>query len=109
MRIQRLLFLLPLTCTLATSIAAQTTTLRGKVEDVPGTANQFFLDGTNLPMVSTVLNLNTVVGQQAIMQVVNIGTPTVPVIRVDSSVPTTQVMDMGNLRLGQSSTFEVTA
>jgi hypothetical protein len=94
---------------LATSLAAQTETLRGKVEDVPGTPNQFILDGTNLPLVSTALNLNTLVGQQAIMQVVNVGTPTAPVIRVDSSVPTAKVMDMGNLRLGQTSTFEVNA
>lgn len=88
---------------------AQTETLRGKVEDVPGTANQFFLDGTNLPLVSTALNLNAWLGQQAILQVVNIGTATAPVIRVDAAVATTKIMDMGNLRLGQSSTFEVFA
>jgi hypothetical protein len=109
MRIQVTLSLLPFLCALATNAAAQIETLRGKVEDVPGTANQFVLDGTNLPMVSTTLKLHTLVGQQAIMKVVNIGTPTVPVIRVDGSTPTTKVMDMGNLRLGQSSTFEVSA
>jgi len=101
--------LLPVTCVLATSLAAQTATLRGQVEDVPSTPNLFILDGTNLPLVSTVLNLNTLVGQQAIMQVENVGTPAAPVLRVDSSVPTTKVMDMGNLRLGQTSTFEVNA
>ena len=101
--------LLSVTFVLATSLAAQTVTLRGKVEDVSGTQNQFILDGTNLPLVSTALDLNTLIGQQAIMQVVDIGTPGVPVIRVDSSVPTTKVMDMGNLRLGQTSTFEVDA
>lgn len=105
----RTLSLLSLTTVLATHLAAQTVTLRGKVEDVSGTSNQFFLDGTNLPVVSTTLNLNTVVGQQAIMQVVDIGTPGAPVIRVDSSAPAPTVMDMGNLRLGQSSTFEVNA
>lgn len=104
----RILSFLPL-AVFAASVAAQTVTLRGKVEDVQGTQNQFFLDGTNLPLVSTALNLNTLVGQQAIMQVVDIGTPAAPLIRVDSSVPTTKVMDMGNLRLGQSSTFEVNA
>jgi len=101
--------LLPVTCVLATGLAAQTVTLRGQVEDVPGTPNQFILDGTNLPLVSTALNLNLLVGQQAIMQVVDVGTPGAPVIRVDSSVPTAKVMDMGNLRLGQTSTFEVNA
>ncbi|HEU4418993.1 MAG TPA: hypothetical protein VFT55_08640 [Planctomycetota bacterium] len=104
----RILSFLPL-AVFAASVAAQTATLRGKVEDVQGTQNQFFLDGTNLPLVSTALNLNTLVGQQAIMQVVDIGTPAAPLIRVDSSVPTTKVMDMGNLRLGQSSTFGVNA
>ncbi|MEO6594814.1 MAG: hypothetical protein ABIP94_08690 [Planctomycetota bacterium] len=92
-----------------TLLTAQTQTLRGKVEDVQGTVNQFFLDGTNLPLVSTALNLNQWMNQQLIMQVVNIGTVTAPVIRVDSAVATTKVMDMGNLRLGQTSTFEVFA
>lgn len=100
-----------LTCSLlfAATLAAQTVTLRGKVEDVQGTANQFYLDGTNLPVVSTALNLNLWVGQQAVMQVVNIGSATAPVIRVDAAVATTKVMDMGNLRLGQTSTMEVIA
>jgi hypothetical protein len=105
----RVLPLLPVACLFAASLQAQTVTLRGKIEDVQNTSNQFYLDGTNLPVVSSALNLNVWQGQQAIMQVVNIGTATAPVIRVDSAVATTKVMDMGNLRLGQSSTFEVTA
>lgn len=92
-----------------TTVTAQTATLRGKVEDVQSTANQFYLDGTNLPLVSTALNLNLWLGQQAILQVVNVGTATAPVIRVDSAVATTQVMDMGNLRLGHTSSFQVFA
>jgi hypothetical protein len=105
----RFLPFLPVVCTLAASGLAQTVTLRGKIEDVSGPGNQFVIDGTNLPAVSTALNLNTWVGQQAILQVVNVGTATAPVIRVDAAVPTVKVMDMGNLRLGQSSTFEVDA
>ena len=104
----RILPLLPLAC-LAAGLTAQTVTLRGKIEDVSGTANQFYVDGTNLPAVSTALNLNTWVGQQAILQVVNTGSPTAPVLRVDAAVATTKVMDMGNLKIGDSSTFEVTA
>ncbi len=97
-------------CLLTTTFAtAQTTTLRGKVEDVQGTQNQFFLDGTNVPMVSTALNLNTWLGQQAVMQVVNVGTTAAPVLRVDAATATTKVMDMGNMRLGQSSTWQVFA
>jgi hypothetical protein len=92
-----------------TLLAAQTDTLRGKIEDVPGTTNQFVLDGTNMPLFSSALNLKLWVGQNAIMQVVNVGTATVPVIRIDSAVPTKQVMDMGNLRIGQTSNQEVLA
>lgn len=105
----RILAILPIALILTKTLAAQTHTLRGKVEDVQGTTNQFFLDGTNLPVVSSALNLNTWVGQQAILQVVNIGTASAPVVRVDAAVATIKVMDMGNLRLGQTSTFEVTA
>lgn len=94
-------------CLLTSFAAAQTEILRGKVEDVQGTQNQFFLDGTRLPLVSTALNLNTWIGQQAEMQVVNVGTTAAPVLRVDAAVPIAKVMDMGNLRLGRTSTFEV--
>lgn len=89
--------------------AAQTYTLNGKVEDVPGTVNQFFLDGTRIPVVSTVLNLNAWVGTQASLDVVNIGTASAPILRVDAAAPTAKVMDMGNLRLGQTQTWEVFA
>lgn len=104
----RVLPLIATTC-LAAGLTAQTVTLRGKIEDVSGTSNQFFVDGTNLPAVSGALNLNAWVGQQAILQVVDVGTPTAPVIRVDAAVATTKVMDMGNLDIGDSSTFEVNA
>lgn len=90
-------------------VAAQDATLRGKVEDVQGTQNQFYLDGTNLPLVSTALNLNTWVGQHAVLQVTNVGTAAAPVLRVDGATATQQQMDMGNMRLGQTSTWEVTA
>ena len=100
-----------LSCSLlsASLLSAQTQTLRGKVEDVQGTANQFVLDGTNLPLVSTALNLNLWIGQQAILQVVNVGTPGAPLLRVDAAVATTKILDMGNLQLGQTDTWEVRA
>ena len=49
---------------LATNVTAQTQLLRGKVEDVRNTQNRFFLDCTNIPLTSSKLNLNTMVGQQ---------------------------------------------
>jgi len=94
---------------LTAALGAQTTTIRGKVEDVQGTANQFFLDGTNITVFSTALDLNAWQGQQALLDVVDVGVPGAPVLRIDAATPTTKVMDMGNLRLGQTKTFEVFA
>ena len=102
-------FLLCCPVLLMSLLSAQTQTLRGKVEDVQNTQNQFFLDCTNLPVVSSALNLNAWVGQQAILQVVNVGTATAPVLRIDAAVATTKVFDMGNLRLGQGARWEVDA
>lgn len=92
-----------------TALSAQTQTLSGTVEDVPGTANQFFLDCTNIPMVSTALDLNLLVGQDSIFDVTNIGTGTSPILSVQAARPTTKVFDMGNLRVGQSTRWEVRA
>ncbi len=95
-------------CILSAATTAQTT-IRGKVEDVQGTANQFYLDGTIIPVVSNVLNLNLWQGQHAFLDVTNIGTSLSPVLRVDAAIPTVKMMDMGNLRLGQTKTWEVFA
>ena len=93
----------------ASALTAQTQTLRGKVEDVQGTQNQFYLDCTNIRLVSTALNLNTWIGQQAVLQVVDVSTPGTTTLRVDAAVATTKVFDIGNLRLGQSARWQVNA
>jgi len=98
-----------LTAFVADAATAQTVTIRGKVEDVSGTQNQFYLDGTDIPVVSNVLNLNAWQGQQAFLDVVDIGTAAAPMLRIDAAVATTKMMDMGNLRLGQNKTWEVFA
>jgi len=49
---------------LSTPALAQDVTFRGKVEDVSGTANQFFLDCTDVDLSSGAFNLNDFVGQQ---------------------------------------------
>jgi hypothetical protein len=95
--------------TFAATTVAQTVTIRGKVEDVQGTQNQFYLDGTNIPLVSNTLNLNLWQGQDAILDVVNVGTASAPTLRVDAATATTKMMDMGNLRLGETRTWEVFA
>ena len=92
---------------LAASTAAQATqTLRGKVEDVQGTANQFFLDCTSIPLTSAALNLNLHIGQQFVMEVINTGTSQNPSLEVVTVTATAKSFDMGNLRLGKSATWE---
>jgi hypothetical protein len=90
-------------------LTAQTQVLRGKVEDVRNTQNQFYLDGTRIPVVSTAVVLNTIVGQQSLLQVVDVGTAGAPVLRVESAVPAAPNFDMGNLRLGQSARWSALA
>jgi hypothetical protein len=104
----RFVSVLVATCILSAAASAQTT-IRGKVEDVQGTANQFFLDGTTIPVVSNVLNLNLWQGQHAFLDVTNIGTAASPILRIDAASPTVKMMDMGNLRLGETKTWEVFA
>jgi len=100
--------LLAATFLAAAALPAQTT-IRGKVEDVQNTTNQFYLDGTNIPVVSSALNLNLWQGQHALLDVVNIGTAAAPVLRIDAATQANKVMDMGNLRLGETKTWEVFA
>lgn len=104
----RFVSVLTAVCILSAAATAQTT-IRGKVEDVQGTANQFYLDGTIIPVVSNVLNLNLWQDQHAFLDVTNIGTAIAPVLRIDAATATTKMMDMGNLRLGQNKTWEVFA
>jgi len=92
---------------LATSLSSQTQLLRGKIEDVKNTQNRFVLDCTSIPLTSTALNLNTLVGNQYIMQVVNTGSASSPSLEVKSVTATTKVFDMGNIRLGRADRWQV--
>lgn len=92
---------------LAASLNCQTQLLRGKVEDVKNTQNRFVLDCTNIPLTSTALNLNNLVGNQYIMQVVNTGSASSPSLDVKSATATTKVFDMGNIRLGRADRWQV--
>ncbi len=92
---------------LAAGLNSQTQLLRGKIEDVKNTQNQFFLGCTNIPLTSTTLNLNLLVGQQYVMQVVNTGTATKPSLDVRSATATTKIFDMGNIRLGRADRWQV--
>ena len=96
---------------LAATLSAQTQTVRGQVENVKNTQNQFFLDCTTIPLVSSKLNLNLLAGhqnkQEYVLQVINKGTAANPVLDVQSATPTTKVFDMGNLRIGRSDRWQV--
>jgi len=92
---------------LAAGLSSQTQLLRGKIEDVKNTQNRFVLDCTNIPLTSTVLNLNMLVGQQYIMQVVNTGSASSPSLDVRSVTATTKVFDMGNIRLERADRWQV--
>lgn len=94
---------------LTTVLAAQNQPLRGKVEDVQNTQNQFFLGCTNIPLVSTAVNLNNWIGADALMQVTNVGTATSPTLRVDAIQTTPQTLEMGNLRFNQARNWTVFA
>ena len=93
---------------LGTTVCAQTQLVRGKVEDVSGT-NRFVLDCTSIPLVSTALNLSSLVGQQWNLQVVNTGTATSPVLDVRSATAATKIFDMGNLKIGSPERWQVNA
>src|SRR5688500_4448286 len=104
-----LLFSLTIPTLLSSIAMAQTQLVRGKVEDVRNTQNQFFLDCTTLKVVSTTLDLNTIKGLQGDLQVVNTGTATNPVLDVRSFTAAAKIFDMGNLDLNKSARWEVNA
>lgn len=94
---------------MTTVLSAQTQTVRGDVEDVPNTANQFVLKCTGIPLVSTTLNLNNLLNSNWILDVVNVGTTASPVLDVRAATLTTKVFDMGNLRLNRADRWQVSA
>jgi hypothetical protein len=104
-----LLFSLTIPTLLASTAIAQTQLVRGKVEDVRNTQNQFFLDCTNLKVVSTTMDLNKIVGLQGDLLVVNTGSATNPVLDVHSFTPAAKIFDMGNLDLNKSARWQVNA
>jgi hypothetical protein len=90
---------------------AQTQLLRGDIGDIRGT-NRFLLDGTTIELVSSTVNLQVLHDQsrqQNIdyeMRVTLVSAPPV-VLNVVSAVSIPEMMDMGNMRLGESSRWQV--
>lgn len=89
---------------LGSNLSAQGQVLRGKIEDNP-TTQTFFLSCTKLPLTSTVLNLNSLVGQQLEMTVTQLPSGSLNVL---TAAPIAKVFDMGNLRLGRADRWQIT-
>lgn len=90
-------------------LSAQTQIVRGDVEDITNTTTQFYLKCTNIPLVSTALNLNTLLANNWILQVVNVGTAANPILSVQQATATTKVFEMGNLRLNRAARWQINA
>lgn len=89
--------------------AAQSVTVRGKVEDVG--ANQFVIDCTNTTLVSATFNLNLFVGQEVLLTGAWNGSTAAPSINVQTIVNSIGGFEIpsnpkigGTLRLGQTGT-----
>lgn len=93
----------------AALLPAQNQIVRGDVEDVQNTSNRFFLKCTNIPLVSSALNLNNLLNSDWILDVRNVGSATSPVLDVLAATQTTKVFDMGNLRLNRADRWQVRA
>ena len=110
MHLSSVLFTAFTAITAVASLPAQTPqVLRGKVEDVPTLQNQFYLDGTNIPVRSRLMNLDKIVGLQSILKVVDVGVPGATVLEVLSASPTAKTFEMGNLRIGRTARWQVIA
>jgi hypothetical protein len=100
-----------LSCLLAllagTNVAfGQAVTFRGKVEDVPGTANQFFVGGTNTQLTSPTIGLNAFLGQQVLINGVWNASMTSPSVTVQSISIVPRTFEVGgNGSLGGQMSF----
>ena len=103
------LFVAPL---LLVSSAFSQQLVRGDVDSISGT-NRFQLECTQIPLVSTTVNLQqleNISRQNDIefeMMVQNVGTLANPRLNVLSATQIPEMFDMGNLRFGRSETWEV--
>ena len=91
----KLSHLLPLALLSATTAAAQDVTFRGKVEDVSGTTNQFFLDCTDVDLTSAAFNLNLFVGAQVEIQGSWNGSVANPAVVVDAITTVPESFEIG--------------
>jgi hypothetical protein len=94
---------------LAPQALAQDFTFRGKVEDVQGTQNQFFVDCTDVALSSGAVNLNLFVGQSVEISGFWNGSTTQPAIDATSVTAVTETFEIGGgAKIGQTSSLGFT-
>ncbi|MDF1800420.1 MAG: hypothetical protein P1V81_14675 [Planctomycetota bacterium] len=94
-RLLSLTLLLSLTAAMTLPADAQSVTFRGKVEDVSGTQNQFFVDCTNTSLTSGAFNLNLFVGQQVEITGQWNGSTAAPSVDVAAIAVVPEVFELG--------------
>lgn len=99
-------FLLTLT---SLPVDAQAVTLRGKVEDVQGTQNLFFVDCTNVSITSGAFNLNLFLNQQVELTGNWNGSFVAPAVDVTAIVQVVESFEIGGgAKIGDVSNLSVT-
>ena len=73
----------------------QAVSFRGKVEDVPGTANQFLVDGTNTHLTSPAIDLNLYLGQQVLIAGTWNGSASAPSVVVQTTAVVPKTFEVG--------------
>lgn len=104
----RSLILVAVLVAAAAEASAQSVALRGKVEDVQGTAGQFFVDCTKVQLTSGVIDLNAFVGQQVSLQGNWNGSFAAPSIAVAALQPVATSFEIGGgAKIGGTANFHV--
>ncbi|MHC4378977.1 MAG: hypothetical protein ACYS26_20445 [Planctomycetota bacterium] len=94
---------------LAPQALAQDFTFRGKVEDVSGTQNQFFVDCTDVALTSSAVNLNLFIGQSVEISGFWNGSSAQPAIDATSVTVVTETFEIGGgAKLGETSSLGFT-
>lgn len=92
----------------ASAVSAQQLSFRGKVEDVSGTANQFFVDCTDVDIQSSTINLNAFVGLQTQITGNWNGSAASPLVDVTAIQAVSETFEIGGGgKIGQQATFRV--
>jgi hypothetical protein len=81
--------------TLSSLAAAQHATLRGKVEDVSGTTDQFIIDCANVDLTSATFDLNLFVGSHVEIQGIWDGSTTSPLVDVTAILEVPESFELG--------------